>query len=123
MAEAIRDFADETGREVGLKLAGGIRTSKQALGYLALVSETLGTELAHPERFRLGASTLLNDIVLQRRFRRHRPLRAHRRPPGGLMTTTPTPRRHGRPRPHASPTTSRRSRPATSSASGRATAS
>ena len=70
MAEAIRDFADETGRPVGLKLAGGIRTSKQALGYLALVSETLGTDWLTPERFRLGASTLLNDIVLQRRFQR-----------------------------------------------------
>jgi deoxyribose-phosphate aldolase len=70
MAEAIREFADETGRAVGLKLAGGIRTSKQALGYLALVSETLGAEWLTPERFRLGASTLLNDIVLQRRFQR-----------------------------------------------------
>jgi deoxyribose-phosphate aldolase len=70
MAEAIREFADETGRAVGLKLAGGIRTSKQALGYLALVSETLGADWLTPERFRLGASTLLNDIVLQRRFQR-----------------------------------------------------
>jgi deoxyribose-phosphate aldolase len=70
MAEAIREFADATGREVGLKLAGGIRTSKQALGYLALVSETLGPDWLTPERFRLGASTLLNDIVLQRRFQR-----------------------------------------------------
>ncbi len=70
MAEAIRDFADQTGREVGLKLAGGIRTSKQALGYLALVSETLGPEWLTPDRFRIGASTLLNDIVLQRRFAR-----------------------------------------------------
>ena len=70
MAEAIREFADETGRPVGLKLAGGIRTSKQALGYLALVSETLGPDWLTPERFRLGASTLLNDIVLQRRFQR-----------------------------------------------------
>ena len=47
MAEAIREFADETGRPVGLKLAGGIRTSKQALGYLALVSETLGPDWLH----------------------------------------------------------------------------
>jgi deoxyribose-phosphate aldolase len=68
MAEAIRDVADATGREVGLKLAGGIRTSKQALGYLALVAETLGPDWLTPERFRIGASTLLNDIVLQRRF-------------------------------------------------------
>jgi deoxyribose-phosphate aldolase len=70
MAEAIREFADATGREVGLKLAGGIRTSKQALGYLALVAETLGPEWLSPERLRIGASSLLNDIVLQRRFAR-----------------------------------------------------
>jgi deoxyribose-phosphate aldolase len=70
MAEAIREFAEQTDREVGLKLAGGIRTSKQALGYLALVAETLGAGWLTPERFRLGASTLLNDIVLQRRFQR-----------------------------------------------------
>jgi deoxyribose-phosphate aldolase len=68
MAEAIRDFADQTGGTVGLKLAGGIRTSKQALGYLAIVAETLGVDWLTPERFRLGASTLLNDLVLQRRF-------------------------------------------------------
>lgn len=68
MAEAIRDFANETGQQVGLKLAGGIRTSKQALGYLAIVSETLGIDWLTPGRFRLGASTLLNDIVLQLRF-------------------------------------------------------
>jgi deoxyribose-phosphate aldolase len=70
MAEAIREHADATGREVGLKLAGGIRTSKRALGYLAIVAETLGTAWLTPERFRLGASTLLNDIVLQLRFAR-----------------------------------------------------
>lgn len=68
MSEAIRDFAQQTGRVVGLKLAGGIRTSKQALGYLALVAETLGADAIVPDRFRLGASTLLNDLVLQRRF-------------------------------------------------------
>lgn len=68
MSEAIRDFADHTGRIVGLKLAGGIRTTKQALGYLAIVAETLGAEWLTPDRFRLGASTLLNDLVLQRRF-------------------------------------------------------
>ena len=68
MAEAIRDFADATGRVAGLKLAGGIRTSKQALGYLAIVAETLGMAWLDPNRFRIGASTLLNDLVLQRRF-------------------------------------------------------
>jgi deoxyribose-phosphate aldolase len=70
MSEAIRDHAGATGREVGLKLAGGIRTSKQALGYLAIVAETLGTGWLTPDRFRLGASSLLTDIVLQRRFAR-----------------------------------------------------
>ncbi len=70
MAEAIREFAEQTGQVVGLKLAGGIRTSKQALGYLVIVAETLGSEAITPDRFRLGASTLLNDIVLQRRFAR-----------------------------------------------------
>jgi deoxyribose-phosphate aldolase len=70
MAEAIRDVAEATGREVGLKLAGGIRTSKQALGYLAIVAETLGTGWLGPERFRIGASSLLNDVLLQLRFAR-----------------------------------------------------
>ncbi len=71
MAEAIREYADATGREVGLKLAGGIRTSKQALGYLALVAETLGDRLADARTASAsGASTLLNDIVLQLRFAR-----------------------------------------------------
>lgn len=70
MAEAIRDFAEQTGRPVGLKLAGGIRTSRQALGYLAIVAETLGTAWLGPDRFRFGASTLLNDVILQMRFRR-----------------------------------------------------
>lgn len=69
MAEAIRDHHARTGRAVGLKLAGGIRTSKQALGFLALVAETLGTAWLDPERFRFGASTLLNDVVLQMRYR------------------------------------------------------
>lgn len=71
MAEAIRDHAEATGHEVGLKLAGGIRSSKQALGYMALVAETLGTRWLHPDRFRIGASSLLNDIVLQLRYQRN----------------------------------------------------
>jgi deoxyribose-phosphate aldolase len=65
MAEAIRDFADQTGRPVGLKLAGGIRTAKQSWQYLVLVQETLGAEWLTPERFRLGASSLLNDVLMQ----------------------------------------------------------
>ncbi|MBD5633857.1 MAG: deoxyribose-phosphate aldolase [Candidatus Eremiobacteraeota bacterium] len=66
MCEAIRDHARATGREAGLKLAGGIRTTKAALGYLALVNETLGTAWLVPERFRIGASSLLDDLLMQR---------------------------------------------------------
>lgn len=68
MAEAIRDFTHQTGRVVGLKLAGGIRTSKQARHYLVIVNETLGAAWLHPDRFRFGASSLLDDVLLQRRF-------------------------------------------------------
>jgi deoxyribose-phosphate aldolase len=68
MAEAIRDFAEQTGRPVGLKLAGGIRTTKQAAHYLVIVNETLGPAWLHPDWFRFGASGLLNDVLLQRRF-------------------------------------------------------
>ncbi len=69
MAEAIRDHHDQTGRMVGLKLAGGIRTAKQAWHYLVVVGETLGPDWLHPDWFRLGASTLLNDLLMQRRTR------------------------------------------------------
>jgi deoxyribose-phosphate aldolase len=65
MMEAIRDFHHETGRPVGFKPAGGIRTSKQAIAYLVVLYETLGAEWMTPERFRLGASTLLNDVLMQ----------------------------------------------------------
>jgi deoxyribose-phosphate aldolase len=65
MMEAIRDFHRETGRAVGFKPAGGIRTSKQAIAYLVVLNETLGPEWLTPDRFRLGASTLLNDILMQ----------------------------------------------------------
>ena len=65
MMEAIRDFARETGRPVGFKPAGGIRTSKQAIAYLVVLYETLGPDWMTPERFRLGASSLLNDILMQ----------------------------------------------------------
>jgi deoxyribose-phosphate aldolase len=68
MAEAIRDFDDQTGRPVGLKLAGGIRSAKQAWQYLVVVGETLGTDWLRPECFRLGASSLLNDLLMQRRW-------------------------------------------------------
>jgi len=70
MAEAIRDHADQTGQVVGLKLAGGIRSAKQSWGYLALIQETLGAEWLTPDRFRIGASSLLNDVLMQiARFR------------------------------------------------------
>jgi deoxyribose-phosphate aldolase len=65
MAEAIRDFADFCGRPVGLKVAGGIRSAKDALRYLVLVNETLGSEWLTPKRFRIGASSLLNDLLMQ----------------------------------------------------------
>lgn len=65
MAEAIRDISDRTGRQVGLKLAGGIRTAKQAWHYLVIVAETLGPSWLHPRWLRLGASTLLNDVLMQ----------------------------------------------------------
>jgi len=66
MCEAIRDFAHASGRAAGLKLAGGIRTSKAALGYVSIVHETLGTAWLQPQRFRVGASSLLDDVLMQR---------------------------------------------------------
>jgi len=65
MLEAIRDVYEETGRKVGMKPAGGIRTAKQAVQYLVLLHETLGPEWLTPDLFRFGASSLLNDILLQ----------------------------------------------------------
>jgi deoxyribose-phosphate aldolase len=65
MAEAIRDFVDATGRPVGLKVAGGIRAAKDAIRYLVVINETLGDEWLTPDRFRLGASSLLNDLLMQ----------------------------------------------------------
>jgi deoxyribose-phosphate aldolase len=65
MMEAIRDFKRETGRAVGFKAAGGIRTSKQAIAYLVVLYETRGADWMTPDRFRLGASTLLNDVLMQ----------------------------------------------------------
>jgi deoxyribose-phosphate aldolase len=70
MLEAIRDFHRETGRRVGLKVAGGIRASKQAVQYLVLVYETLGADWMSPDRFRIGASSLLNDVLMQIRKER-----------------------------------------------------
>ena len=66
MLEAARDFAESTGRVVGVKLAGGIRSAKDAIRYLVLVNETAGNAWLTPERFRFGASSLLNDLLMQR---------------------------------------------------------
>ena len=65
MLEAIRDHFLETGRRIGMKPAGGVRTSKQALHMLVLVKETLGDAWLDPDLFRLGASTLTNDLLMQ----------------------------------------------------------
>jgi deoxyribose-phosphate aldolase len=66
MLQAVRDFRDRTGRQVGVKPAGGIRTTKDALRHLVLVNETVGPDWLSPAWFRLGASSLLNDLLLQR---------------------------------------------------------
>jgi deoxyribose-phosphate aldolase len=63
--EAARDFFIETGHVVGIKVAGGVRQSKQAIQYLVLLYETLGPQWMTPDRFRIGASTLLNDVLMQ----------------------------------------------------------
>ncbi len=65
MLEAIRDFYRETGIKVGMKPAGGIRKAKEALQYLVLVKETLGSEWLTPDLFRFGASSLTNDLLMQ----------------------------------------------------------
>ncbi|MBG88669.1 MAG: deoxyribose-phosphate aldolase [Verrucomicrobiales bacterium] len=65
MLEAIRDHFFETGVRIGMKPAGGIRTAKQALHYLVMVKETLGDDWLTPDLFRFGASTLINDVLMQ----------------------------------------------------------
>jgi deoxyribose-phosphate aldolase len=65
MLEAIRDFEKATGRAVGMKPAGGIRTAKEAIQYLVVLYETLGPRWMTPDRFRFGASSLLNDCLMQ----------------------------------------------------------
>jgi deoxyribose-phosphate aldolase len=66
MLEAVRDFAGSAQRRVGVKAAGGIRAAKDAIRYLVLVNETAGEEWLDPRFFRLGASSLLNDLLMQR---------------------------------------------------------
>jgi deoxyribose-phosphate aldolase len=66
MLEAVRDFRVATGRQVGVKPAGGIRTAKDAIKHLVLINETAGADWLSPDWFRFGASSLLNDLLLQR---------------------------------------------------------
>ena len=66
MLEAVRDLAEATGDVRGVKLAGGIRTTKEAIRYLVMVREVAGDTWLHPDRFRFGASSLLDDLLLQR---------------------------------------------------------
>jgi deoxyribose-phosphate aldolase len=66
MLAAVRDFEQASGRRVGVKVAGGIRTAKDAIRYLVLVNEIAGPAWLTPRFFRIGASTLLNDLLMQR---------------------------------------------------------
>ncbi|WP_412541661.1 deoxyribose-phosphate aldolase [Longispora sp. K20-0274] len=66
MLEAVRDYRDATGTQIGVKPAGGIRTSKDAIKYLVTVNEIAGPDWLDPDWFRFGASTLLNDLLMQR---------------------------------------------------------
>ena len=66
MLEVVRDWKRLTGESIGVKPAGGIRTSKDAIRYLVTVAETVGEEWLTPELFRFGASSLTNDVLLQR---------------------------------------------------------
>jgi deoxyribose-phosphate aldolase len=66
MLEAVRDFRAATGRQIGVKPAGGIRTTKDAIKHLVLINETAGADWLTPDWFRFGASSLLNDLLLQR---------------------------------------------------------
>jgi deoxyribose-phosphate aldolase len=66
MLEVVRDWHLLTGEEIGVKPAGGIRSSKDAIKYLVTVAETVGERWLQPHLFRFGASSLLNDVLLQR---------------------------------------------------------
>ncbi|GGQ41318.1 deoxyribose-phosphate aldolase [Couchioplanes azureus] len=66
MLEAVRDYRARTGRQVGVKPAGGIRTTKDAIKYLVMINETVGDDWLDPDWFRFGASSLLNDLLMQR---------------------------------------------------------
>jgi deoxyribose-phosphate aldolase len=66
MLEAVRDFRNQTGSQVGVKAAGGIRAAKDAVRYLVVVNEVAGDDWLSPDWFRFGASSLLNDLLMQR---------------------------------------------------------
>ena len=66
MLEAVRDYRETTGQMIGVKPAGGIRTSKDAIKHLVMVNEVAGPDWLDPDWFRFGASTLLNDLLMQR---------------------------------------------------------
>ncbi|MEO9325881.1 deoxyribose-phosphate aldolase [Nocardioides sp. C4-1] len=66
MLEAVRDYREATGQMVGVKPAGGIRTAKDAIKYLVMVNEVAGPDWLDPDWFRFGASTLLNELLMQR---------------------------------------------------------
>jgi deoxyribose-phosphate aldolase len=66
MLEATRDFRNQTGRQIGVKAAGGIRAAKDAVRYLVVVNEVAGDDWLSPDWFRFGASSLLNDLLMQR---------------------------------------------------------
>jgi deoxyribose-phosphate aldolase len=66
LLEAVRDYRAATGAQVGVKPAGGIRTTKDAMKYLVMVNEVLGDDWLSPDWFRFGASSLLNDLLMQR---------------------------------------------------------
>ena len=65
MLQAIWDYYQETGKKIGMKPAGGIRTAKQAVHYLVMVNEEMGSDWLTPDLFRFGASALLNDVLRQ----------------------------------------------------------
>ena len=86
MLEVVRDWHRATGEKIGVKPAGGIRTSKDAIKYLVTVAETVGEEWLQPHLFRFGASSLLNDVLLQRQKLTHRALLRRRLRDDRLMT-------------------------------------
>ncbi len=66
MMEAVRDFSDESGRRVGIKVAGGVHRFEQAFEYLQLQRNILGTDWLTPSLFRIGATSLLDDVAMRR---------------------------------------------------------